>query len=307
MYTFITNPNSRSGLGGKVWGQIEKILKDRDIPYQILFTQYQRHASQYVRELTSDGEEHTIVILGGDGTVNEVLNGITDLSKVTLGYIPIGSGNDFGRYFKHSADPVQALEIILNPKKYAMMNVGVMTYRDGERRKRYAVSTGIGFDAGVCHQVVISKLKVILNKLHLGKLTYVGVALSQMMALKPGKMGIRLDDGETIFYERAYFATAMNHPYEGGGFKFCPKADPGDDVLDVTVVAGLSKLKVLCLLPTAFKGWHVRFRGIYTYTCRQVTFESERPLPVHTDGEPVFLQRKMWAGLEPDKVRLIIG
>lgn len=307
MYTFITNPHSRSGLGGKVWEQLEGILKEREIPYQIAFTKYQRHASRLVKEITSDGKEHTIVMLGGDGTVNEILNGITDLSKVTLGYIPIGSSNDFARYFKHPADPVQALERILNPKEYSMMNVGMLTYRNGERRRRFAVSTGMGFDAGVCHQAVISKMKILLNRLHLGRLTYVGIALSQMMSLKPGRMSVCLDDGEPMHYERVYFAAAMNHPYEGGGFKFCPKADPCDDLLDVTVIADISKLKVLCLLPTAFGGWHTGIRGVYTYTCRRAVFESERALPVHTDGEPVFLQRKIQAELEPEPVRLITG
>ena len=99
----------------------------------------------------------------------------------------------------------------------------------------------------------------------------------------------------------------MNHPFEGGGFKFCPDADPCDDILNVTVISGLPKCKVLCLLPTAFKGWHIRFRGIDTYTCKKVEIDSEQALPVHTDGEPVFLQRKMTAALEPDKIRLIVG
>lgn len=307
MYIFITNPNARSGLGGRVWSDIEKILKERGISYQIYFTKYQRHASKIVREITSDGEEHTIVVLGGDGTINEVLNGIEELSKVTLGYIPIGSSNDFARYFGHPYEPEKALNAILNPKKYALMNVGLLTYQEGERKKRFAVSTGLGFDAGICHRAAVSKMKLFLNKLHLGKLIYVGIALAQLLALKPGRMTVRLDDGEPVSYEQVYFATAMNHPYEGGGFKFCPKADPQDDRMDVTVIAGISKLKVLFLLPTAYKGWHTVFRGVNTYTCRKAVFESEQPLPVHTDGEPVFLQRRVSAELEPEKVRVIIG
>ncbi len=307
MYIFITNPNARSGLGGKVWSEVERILKDKEVSYQIYFTKYQRHASRIVSEITSDGEEHTIIVLGGDGTMNEVLNGIKELSKVTLGYIPIGSSNDFARYFHHPYEPEKALAAILSPKKYAMINVGLLTYWEGERKRRFAVSAGLGFDAGICHYAVVSKLKPLLNKLHLGKLTYVGIALAQMLALKPGVMTVSLDDGEPVSYEQVYFATAMNHPYEGGGFKFCPKADPGDDVMDVTVIAGIPKLKTLFLLPTAYKGWHTVFRGVYTYTCRKAVFESAGPLPVHTDGEPVFPQRRVAAALEPDKVRLIIG
>lgn len=307
MYDFIVNPNARSGLGGRIWKELEQLLKEQKAEYRIHFTKYQRHASRIAEEITTDGEEHTIVVLGGDGTVNEVLNGITELSKVTMGYIPMGSSNDFARYFKMAAEPVECLTRILHPKKMVNMNVGIMSYKNGEKSRRYAVSTGIGFDAAVCHQAVISKMKVFLNKIHLGKLTYLGIALSRMIALRPGKMRVRLDDGEWIEYDRVYFATAMNHPFEGGGFKFCPDADPCDDILNVTVISGLPKWKVLCLLPTAFKGWHIRFRGIDTYTCKKVEIDSEQALPVHTDGEPVFLQRKMTAALEVDKIRLIVG
>lgn len=307
MYIFIVNPNARSGLGGRVWNEVESILKNRNVSYQVYFTGYQRHATRIVREITADGKEHTVVILGGDGTVNEVLNGIEKLDKVTLGYIPIGSSNDFARYFGHPYDSERALNVILNPKEYAMMNVGLLTYWGGERTRRFAVSTGFGFDAGICHYAVVSRLKKFLNKIHLGKLTYVGIALAQMLALRPGRMTVYLDDGKPVSYEQVYFATAMNHPYEGGGFKFCPKADPEDDWMNVTVIAGIPKLKVLLLLPTAYKGWHTVFRGVYTYVCKKAAFESERPLPVHTDGEPVFIQRKVHTELEPEKVRLIIG
>lgn len=307
MYIFIANPNARSGLGGKVWSEIEKILKEREVSYQVYFTKYQRHASRIVREITADGKEHTIIVLGGDGTVNEVMNGIEELSKVTLGYIPIGSSNDFARYFGHAYEPEQAIHTILNPKKYAMINVGVLTYWEGKRTRRFAVSSGLGFDAGICHSAVVSRLKILLNKIHLGKLTYVGIALTQLLALKPGRMTVCLDNGNPVSYEQVYFATAMNHPYEGGGFKFCPKADPGDDRMDVTVISGIPKLKVLFLLPTAYKGWHTVFRGVHTFTCRKAVFESERPLPVHTDGEPVFLQRRVCTELEREKVRLIVG
>lgn len=307
MYNFIVNPNARSGLGARIWSELEEILKREEVEYQVHFTRYQRHASRMAGEITADGKEHTIVVLGGDGTVNEVLNGITELSKVTLGYIPMGSSNDFARYFKMAADPSASLDKILHPKRVVEMNVGLMSYHNGEKKKRYAVSTGIGFDAAVCHQAVISKMKVLLNKIHLGKLTYAGIALSRMLALRPGRMKLRLDDGEWMEYDKAYFATAMNHPFEGGGFKFCPDADPCDDVLNVTVIYGLPKWKVLCLLPTAFPGWHIHFKGIETYTCRKMEIDSEQALPVHTDGEPVFLQRRMTAALEPDKIHLIVG
>ena len=97
MYDFIVNPNARSGLGGRIWKELEQLLKEQKAEHRVHFTKYQRHASRIAEEITTDGEEHTIVVLGGDGTVNEVLNGITELSKVTMGYIPMGSSNDCAR------------------------------------------------------------------------------------------------------------------------------------------------------------------------------------------------------------------
>ncbi|BDF03508.1 diacylglycerol/lipid kinase family protein [[Clostridium] hylemonae] len=305
MYTFIVNPNARSGLGHRVWAEIERSLKERGTDYQVYFTKYQRHASAIAGELTSDLKAHTLIVLGGDGTVNEVMNGIADLSLVTFGYIPIGSSNDFARGLGLSTDALTALSHILTPSKYTYINVGTMSYQ--EKKRRFAVSTGIGFDAGVCHQVVVSRLKVLLNKIGLGKLSYAGVALSLMMSLKPRKMTVTLDDSRKMEFESVYFAAAMNQRYEGGGFKFCPAADPSDDILDVIVIANMPKLKALALLPTAFSGRHVRFRGIHIFTCRKVDFVSETALPVHTDGEPIFLQRHMSASLEPQKVRIILS
>ena len=78
MYTFIANPNARSGRGILLWKQIEKILQEKEIEYKVLFTKYQHHATRLVHDLTSDSASHTIVVLGGDGTLNEVINGISD-------------------------------------------------------------------------------------------------------------------------------------------------------------------------------------------------------------------------------------
>lgn len=305
-YEFIVNPNARSGLGGRRWKEAEAILKRRNIEYQAYLTRYQLHASRIAAELTADGREHTLVILGGDGTVNEVLNGIRDLQKVTLGYIPIGSSNDFARYFGHTPDMEEALERILHPRRYVRMDVGRISCRKGQRRKRFAVSAGLGFDAAVCHQAMVSRLKVLLNRVHLGKLTYVGIALSKLLALPPCTMEVTLDGGKPVIFEQAYFTAVMNHPYEGGGFRFCPEADPCDGRLDVTVIAGIPKWKVLLLLPTAFLGKHTGIRGVHIYTCREMTVKSACALPVHTDGEPVMLQREFSAALEPSGVRLIV-
>ena len=240
MYTFITNPNARSGLGIQLWKELEDILKERGVDYEVYFTKYQKHATDITASITADDEPHTIVVLGGDGTINEVVNGIRNLSKVTLGYIPIGSSNDFSRGMHLPTDSKEALEMILQSKNTRELNVGRLSYE--EKSQRFIVSTGIGFDAGVCHQVMVSPLKRFLNKLKLGKLSYVGVALQMLFSMRLDKMTVTMDDQSPLTFEKVYFATAMNLPYEGGGFKFCPNADCSDDKLDVIVVSGLPKL-----------------------------------------------------------------
>ncbi len=304
MYIFIVNPHARSGLGHIVWNELESILKKRNILYTVYFTKYQKHATELTYRVTSDGCKHTLVALGGDGTINEVINGIVNYQKIILGYIPIGSSNDFARGLGIPTSPKEALELILSSHSPHAVNVGILQYRG--HQKHFAVSAGIGFDAAICHEAVISKLKVALNKLHLGKFTYAGISLHRLFLTSPQKMTITLDHETELSFSSAYFVSIMNHKYEGGGIKFCPNALPDDDMLDVIVVSNISKLKILTLLPTAFSGWHTHFKGVHIYRCRHVHICTERALPVHTDGEPVFLQKNISASCDSKMLQVII-
>lgn len=304
-YHFIVNPKARTGLGGMIWRMIEPELKKRRVSYCCYMTKNRNHAQKIAGEITSDGQEHGIVVLGGDGTVNEVINGIREPGKVTLGYIPIGSSNDFARGLRIPRDPEKALDVILHPQNIIHMDVGVVTAAG--RQRRFAVSAGIGFDAAVCHEVCVSKWKILLNRIGLGKLSYAVVALDRLKKDRPQEMKMILSDGTTQTYSGAYFAAFMNLPYEGGGFKFCPKASPADGELDVIIVHGLPVVKILCLLPLAFWGKHTGFKGVTVIRCKEVEVCTEKPLPLHTDGEPGFLRKKIRAGLMTERLKVIAG
>ena len=303
MYHFIVNPNARSGLGHKMWNELENILKTQKISYEVFFTKYQRHATSIANKITSDGEEHTIVALGGDGTVNEVVNGIVDYEKTILGYIPIGSSNDFARGLNLPTDPQEALQLILSMEHLHPMNVGVLEYKN--RKRYYAVSAGLGFDAAICHEVVVSKIKYLLNKLKLGKLTYVAIALHRLSVQKPDEVVITLDNEKELRFPATYFVALMNNRYEGGGFMFTPDAKNDDDMIDIMVASNIPKLKVLRILPTAYKGNHTRFKGIHIFRAKHIQIESKQPLALHTDGEPIFLQRKISTYCADKKIRII--
>lgn len=303
-YTFIINPKSRSGKGLVLWNLLKPELKKRQIACEVFYTEYAGHATKIAEEVTADGKEHTLVVMGGDGSICEVLTGIKDCSKVILGYIPTGSGNDFTREMKLPTDPREAFELVLNPGRIALMDVGAV--RNGEKIWRFGVSTGIGYDAAVCHNVEKSKLKSVLNKIHLGHLAYLGVALRRLFKNPSYEMDLELDEGERMHFHNVYFVAAMNQPYEGGGFRFCPDAKTDDGALDVIVVSNLPRLKVLALLPTAFWGKHVRFKGVDVFRCKKIVIHANAKAAIHADGQPIAVEQVLEAEVIPQQLRVIL-
>ena len=303
VYHFIANPNASSGFGKEVWNKVEPILKEKKIDYQVYFTKYQRHAEKLTASITADKQPHTLVVLGGDGTIGEVVSGIRCPEKITLGYIPIGSGNDFARGLELTRNYEEALEQILHPQHIRKLNLGVTEYENTKRR--FAVSSGFGYDATICQEVCVSRLKRFLNRIKLGKLAYVGLSISCLIRCTPKKMKITLDDGRVLEFKQTFFATAMNLPYEGGGCKFCPDARPDDDMLDLIVVADVPKLQALLILPTVFTGKHTHLKGVHIYRCKSAELESEIPLVLHMDGETVFPETAVSMHLEEASVKLI--
>ncbi|EJW93665.1 protein containing Diacylglycerol kinase, catalytic region domain protein, partial [gut metagenome] len=183
---------------------------------------------------------------------NEVVNGLmkTDFSHITLGFIPTGSGNDFARGLGMTTDISSSIARILNPTELATVDIGLAKTPDFSRY--FIVSSGIGYDAEICAQVAVTPMKKILNKLKIGKLTYVLVAIKQLISFRPCSVSIRLDHKKTYCFPKFFFLAAMNMKYEGGGAKFCPDAQYDDGVLDLCLVGKVKKLKILFLFPSAF-------------------------------------------------------
>lgn len=287
MYYIVINPASRSGRGLKIWEeQVKPVLRSEKIPYSARFSRESGDVSRIVGEILAlqAGQPVSLIILGGDGTVNEALQAIPETALVTLGYIPTGSGNDLARDLGIPSSPAEALDLILHTGTVCPMDLGTILYSDGQRR-RFCISCGIGYDAAVCEEVQRSRIKAVLNRLGLGKLIYLGVALKQLFATKAISGHLTLDDGEPIDIGSVLFVTGMIHRYEGGGFKFCPDADDADGLLDLCAVGNIPKPLALLALPTAFKGKHYRFKEITPYRAKRFTIETSAPLWVHTDGE----------------------
>ncbi len=296
MYYFIVNPASRSGRGKHIWEEaVKPYLTEHEVPYQVFFSQKagdvavlaKQITSDFAQNQTKDNEYCQLIVLGGDGTVNEALQGIPSFQNIMLGYIPTGSSNDLARDLGISKNPIEALERILaatpDSDSIRLMDRGIVTTKSGTRS--FAVSCGLGFDAAVCEEAMHSKIKDTLNRLKLGKLTYLGIAIKQLFASKKVAADLYFDDKEPIHIKKIFFAASMNHRYEGGGFKFCPTADYTDGIFDLCVVGNLPKLVVLLCLPTAFFGKHFLIHGIDHYQAKRIRIETNGPLWLHTDGE----------------------
>lgn len=288
MYHIIINPASRSGKGLKLWNEIvEPALQKEGVAYRSYFSKEAGDVARLTRKITkgvSPDKRETVIILGGDGTVNEAVQGLWDPANVILGYIPTGSSNDLARDLKIPKNPKEALDRILHTGQVHPMDLGTLTYSDGYTR-RFAVSCGIGYDAAVCEEVLHSRIKAFCNKIGLGKLTYLGIALKQLFSTKAVTCNITLDDDTNIHIDKFLFIACMNHRYEGGGFKFCPDADDNDGIMNICAVGELPRLLILFALPTAFFGKHYMFKGINAYRAKKIHVTASAPLWMHTDGE----------------------
>lgn len=308
MYYFIVNPNSRCGRGRNVWKKLETALKAGGVEYQAFLTEKPGDARIFARKLTESCRESSIIIaVGGDGTVNEILDGISFCGSVTLGYIPAGSGNDLARSLKLPKSPVKCLKKILHPKYYKLMDYGVLSYGEGEIfHRRFMVSAGIGMDAAVCHNLLYSKSKGLLHKLRIGKFAYLLIGVKQLTLAKPSRGYIILNGVQKIEFNHAYFISVHIHPYEGGGFKFAPDASFEDGQLSICVMNNRKKRKLVPVLFNSLIGRKSFNKGTRFYTCEEVMIHMDRPMAVHVDGESCFCQNDVQLRCIGKKLRMIV-
>ncbi|SHH01274.1 lipid kinase, YegS/Rv2252/BmrU family [Anaerosphaera aminiphila DSM 21120] len=283
MYYFIVNPNARAGQGEKVWSEIEKILNERKIEYNYFYTKGEEDAKNIAFELSSSlKEESFVIVLGGDGTLNEVINGLINLNLITLGVVPIGSGNDFVRSFKSKINYRDYINIVLSPKKIVEYNICKMKNLNGERK--FIVSSGIGFDASITNEVNNSRNKLIYTKTPIKNFIYAICTLKILFTYRPLEIKLFEEDKVNIF-KNAYFSVVMNTAYEGKAVMLCPEAKGYDDYIDICIMNTSSKLKVVLLTLSAFFGKHAKSRNVYISKGKYFKMECSDETHCHIDGE----------------------
>lgn len=306
---FIVNPKSGSGHGQKIWDRTEEYLKSIHAEYKVYFTSGKGDAEQKVRELT-EGKHFTdgssLIVIGGDGTNNEAVNGLDLDSGILLGFIPGGSGNDLSRSLGVENKTLDHTISMIEGKRILELDVGVMTLPDG-RKRRFAVSAGISFDAATCEHLDRSRFKKLCADLGVATLSYGIIGVIEYLKTKLLPCTVTDDGGEEHSFEHTFFVSAHVHPYEGGGFKFAPAAKWNDGKLEVCVAHASPRIKLIPVI-LGGKGEKGLLKGetvdFFSTTRAKVSFPEE--LFVHTDGEVLGKFRSIETECLKGKLRMII-
>ncbi len=282
-YTFIINPMAGKGRGKKLLQTLDTLIRQHFPDAEVILTERRMHALELASERKNNAD-NTIVAVGGDGTVNEVGNGLMG-GKATLSVIPIGSGNDFVKMFGIPTDIRTAFEK-LKHGAIRDSDAGYVTIKsaDGNETKRYFLNgIGIGFDAAVANQT--TKFK------HLrGVSLYAFSVAVVLFNYKTPNMMMSMD-GAMMNGEHFLIAIG-NGKCAGGGFYLTPDAEIDDGLLDVCLVDNVSIPQVVKIFPSVMKGKHKKHKKVHFYRTDALRVETQGDIMIHADGEVLATQAR---------------
>jgi len=276
----IVNPVAGASSTRRKWPVISRLLNHIGLPFDFEYTEGVGHAIELARLAASDGYRY-LVAVGGDGTVNEVANGIlrsTNASTTALGIVSTGTGGDFIRSVGISRDYTAACSALTSPRRLSI-DVGVVEYqRQGQTLQRFFINAaGVGFDAAVVKETER------LPKFFGGTIPYIAGVLRTLFTYKNKPVVIRI--GDEVENYRVLNMAVANGGYFGGGMHIAPQAELNDNLLDVVIIGDLGKFELLKELPTVYKGTHINHPKITMKKGTDITVESPEPMLVYADGE----------------------
>jgi diacylglycerol kinase (ATP) len=280
-YTFIVNPEAGRGHARSLLDPLRTELDARGVDHEILVTTRQGQARDFAR----NGAGPVVVAVGGDGTLNEVANGVTERQRA-LGIIPAGSGNDFIKTLKYPRRLSSALDIIL-AGKIRKVDAGVITCKalkpgsgTVETLNRVFVNgVGVGFDAAVA-----ARMRTI--RYLSGTAVYVLAVLKTLGKYKAPDFRIVVDGTE--IRSRNLLIAVGNGRCAGGSFYLTPDAEVDDGCLDLCLIKEVSIPKILRLMPLVMVGKHKGIKEVsFSRSREQILIDSDSTFHVHADGELV--------------------
>jgi len=285
--SLIVNPAAGGGRAGRGLTDVQAALRALGLEHHVELTSDLDHARELAQAATAAGE--TAVAFGGDGLVAAVAGALKQTDGV-LGVLPGGRGNDFVRTLGIPLDPGAAC---------AVLATGVVQALDlGEANGRTFIGiASCGFD---------SDANRIANQTRLvrGNLVYVYGALRALAAWRPADFTVECDTGGGRAVT-GYTVAAANSKIYGGGMQMAPNASLQDGLLDVVIVGDTPKHRFLRLLPTVFKGEHIRLANVEVLRSAAVQISASRPFTMYADGDPI-AELPVTVRTLPGAVRVIV-
>lgn len=270
MLDFIVNPKAGGVDGKKIKKAIPKLeekLIEKGVDYVIHMTKTPNHATQLTKNLIEGGATD-IIVVGGDGTLHEVINGFDNFDKVNMGIIPCGTGNDFASAINLPLDPVKALDVILDgsPKFTDFMQMPTV---------RGLNIIGMGIDVDVLKRYSALKKKT--------KFKYTWCLIKTLFNFKYSNFRANVDGEEKDY--RSFIACIANGNVYGGGIPICPVASPIDNKLNFLAVTEIPKIKLIGAFLKLKKGKIMSFNETLHKTGGNIIITTPTPYTVNVDGE----------------------
>ncbi|NLX64051.1 MAG: diacylglycerol kinase family lipid kinase [Clostridiaceae bacterium] len=293
LHVFIINPVAGKGRSLQMVEVIRRRFEDFIDSFKIYITERPGHATEIARNIAATGDAVRVYSVGGDGTLNEVVNGIAGFHNVELGIIPCGSGNDVARHLYSVLDPVKLI---------IELPLSASTVTDlGRLNEKYFINiASVGFDAEVTLNSRYFKRFPCVT----GSMSYIWAVLATLIKCRKYKLKIKLDDKAPIEKE-LLLAIFANGSYYGGGMKAAPSAEMDDGKIDFYLIDSLPRRKILKFFPLFQRGEHESMKEVSLSKGTKATVESDEPFAVNIDGE-TSLETHITVELLPRYIKVLI-
>ena len=303
----IVNLHAGSKKCERDWPEIEKLIKEAGLKTTIVFTKKSNDAVEITRTYIEDKGINNIIIVGGDGTMNEVINGVFrqkrfKTTEIILGLITVGTGNDWGRHYGIHSEYAKMVNTIKKGKTF-VQDAGKVNYSHiKEKEDRYFVNiAGMGFDALVAKKTNLSK-----QKGRGGMFIYLIHLLQGLYQYNFTQLTVTADNKE-VFSGKVFSLSIGLCKYNGGGMMQLPFAISDDGLFDMTIIKKASKFRVISNIKNLYDGSFVKLDIVKTFTGKNFVIEANPPktLYLETDGESLG-HSPLYFEIVPKAIKLIV-
>jgi len=286
----IVNPKSAAGATKGKWAEMASDLRTHFGAYSVAFTKKTGDGNELAKRGIENGRKF-IIACGGDGTVNEVANGILETGEdVELGVLPSGTGGDFRRTLG-MPQTIREAAIALRKGETKQMDVGRVTFQNfqDETVSRYFLNvSSFGLAASIIERVkTTSSLGWLPHDTIRGKASFALSMLQEVVGIDPDSVRIRIDDSDEKVIHTVNFCVA-NSRYFGGGMKIAPDAKINDGFFDVVNIGNIGTLKILLNAHTLYMGTHLDLPEVKTKLAKRIEaspVDNKTEIHIETDGE----------------------